>query len=41
MQRVLLSFDYPQLYSLSLADFQEEMLFQYLTGKLFCFVYFN
>jgi hypothetical protein len=31
MERVL-SFDYPQLYSLSLVDFQEEMLFKYLTG---------
>jgi hypothetical protein len=40
MQRALLSFDYTQLYSLSLVDFQEEMLFQYLTGKLF-FVCFN
>ncbi len=32
MERVLRSFNYPQLYSLSLDDFPEEMLFQYLTG---------
>ncbi len=34
MECVLLSLDYPQLYSLSLVGFQEETLFQYLTGKL-------
>jgi len=33
MQRIL-SLDYPQVYSLSLIDFQEELLFQYLTGIL-------
>ncbi len=32
MERVLRSFNYPQLHSLSLVDFPEEMLFQYLTG---------
>ncbi|CAF1120106.1 unnamed protein product [Rotaria sordida] len=31
MERVLYSFNYSQLYSLSLVDFQEEMLLQYLT----------
>jgi hypothetical protein len=34
MQRIL-SLDYPQLYSLSLVDFHDEMLFQYLTGRIF------
>jgi hypothetical protein len=32
MERVLRSFNYPQLHSLSLLDFPEEMLSQYLTG---------
>jgi hypothetical protein len=32
MERVLRSFNYPQLYSLSLLDFPEKMLSQYLTG---------
>jgi hypothetical protein len=41
MERVLHTINYPQLYSLSLIDFQEEVLRQYLTGKLFNFLYFN
>ncbi|CAF3672013.1 unnamed protein product [Rotaria sp. Silwood1] len=32
---------YPQLFSLSFINFQEEMLYQYLTGILFKFVHFN
>jgi hypothetical protein len=37
MERVLDTIIYPQLYSLSLVDFQEEVLLKYLTGKV---VYF-
>jgi hypothetical protein len=40
IERVLHTINYPQLYSLSLIDFQEEVLLKYLTGKLFYF-YFN
>ncbi|CAF1526051.1 unnamed protein product [Rotaria sordida] len=32
MERILFTVNYPQLYSLSLVNFQEEILFQYLTG---------
>ncbi|CAF1531776.1 unnamed protein product, partial [Rotaria sp. Silwood1] len=32
MEHILFTVDYPQLYSLSLVNFQEEILFQYLTG---------
>jgi hypothetical protein len=43
MKRILLTVNYPQLYSLSLVNFQEEILFQYLTGILLKvnFVCFN
>ena len=41
MKRILLAANYPQLYSLSLLNFQEKILYQYLTGTLFNFVYFN
>ena len=37
MERILLTVNYPQLYSLSLIDFQEDVLLEYLTGKLFHF----
>ncbi|CAF1041555.1 unnamed protein product [Rotaria sp. Silwood1] len=33
MERILLTVNYPQLYLLSLVNFQEEILFQYLTGN--------
>ncbi len=37
MKRVLLTANYPELYSLSLIGFQEDVLFEYLTSKLsFC-----
>ncbi|CAF2122620.1 unnamed protein product [Rotaria magnacalcarata] len=32
MEHILFAFNYPQLYSLSLVNFQEEMLFECLTG---------
>ncbi|CAF2684137.1 unnamed protein product [Rotaria sp. Silwood2] len=32
---ILLAANYPQLYSLSLINFQEEMLYQHLTGIAF------
>jgi hypothetical protein len=35
MERVLHTINYPQLYSLSLIDFEAEVLLEYLTGKLF------
>jgi len=41
MERVLHTINYPQLNSLSLIDFHEEILLKYLTGKLFYFLYFN
>jgi hypothetical protein len=41
MKRILLTVNYPQLYSLSLVNFQEEILFQYLTGTLLNFVHLN
>ncbi len=34
MERILFTFNYPQLYSLSLVNFQEEILLRYLTGRL-------
>jgi hypothetical protein len=37
MERVLHTINYPQLYSLTLMDFPEEVLLNYLTGKLFNF----
>ena len=39
MKQILLTANYPQLYSLSLINFQEEILYQYLTGILFYFVH--
>jgi hypothetical protein len=39
IERVLYTINYSQFYSLSLIDFQEEVLFKYLTGKLFYFLY--
>ncbi|CAF3507969.1 unnamed protein product [Rotaria socialis] len=39
MQRIILAANYPQLYCLSLINFQKEILYQYLTGLLFYFVY--
>jgi hypothetical protein len=41
MKRILLTVNYPELYSLSLVNFQEEILFQYLTGILLNFVHLN
>jgi hypothetical protein len=38
MKPILLAGNYPQLYSLSLINFQEEILYQYLTGIVFNFV---
>jgi hypothetical protein len=37
------TFNFPQLYSLSLIDFEEKVLLEYLTGMIFIidFVYFN
>ena len=35
VKHILLAADYPQLDSLSLVNFQKEILFQYLTGTLF------
>jgi len=34
MERVLHAINYPQLYSLTLMDFSEDVLFNYLTSKL-------
>ncbi|CAF4603484.1 unnamed protein product [Rotaria sp. Silwood2] len=34
MEYILFTVDYPQLYSLSLVNFQEDILFQYLTSTL-------
>jgi hypothetical protein len=41
MQRVLYTFNYPQLYSLTLLDFQLERLPKYLTGKIFSLTSIN
>jgi len=41
MERVIPTINYPQLYSLSLIDFQEEILLNYLLGKLFNFISIN
>jgi hypothetical protein len=30
----ILAFNYPELYSLSLLNFQEEILYEYLTGSI-------
>jgi len=38
MKQILLAANYPQLYSLSLINFHEEILYQYLTGMVFNFV---
>jgi hypothetical protein len=35
MERVLHTINYPEIYSLSLINFQEDVLLKYLTGKLF------
>jgi hypothetical protein len=40
MQTILLAANYPQLYSLSLINFHEEILYQYLTGIVFDFIPF-
>ncbi len=37
MERILHTINYPQLYSLTLMDFPEEVLLDYLTSKLFNF----
>ncbi|CAF4819328.1 unnamed protein product, partial [Rotaria socialis] len=37
MERVLHTVNYPQLYSLTLTDFPEEVLLNYLTSKLLHF----
>src|SRR5690349_20318873 len=37
MEHVIHTINFPQLYSLSLIDFQEEILLNYLMGKLFNF----
>ena len=34
VERILLSTSYPKLYSISLVNFHEEILFQYLTGTI-------
>jgi hypothetical protein len=39
MQQILLAGNYPQLYSLSLVNFQQEILYQYLTGIMFYFYF--
>lgn len=41
MQRVPHTLNYPQLYSLTLMDFEAERLLKYLTGKLFSFILIN
>jgi len=41
MEHVIATINYPQLYSLSLIDFQEEILLNYLLGKLFNFISIN
>ncbi len=41
MKHVLVATNYPRLYSLSLINFQEEILDQYLTGIIFNFIPFN
>ncbi len=35
MKQILLAANYPRLYSLSLRNFEEEIIYQYLTGILF------
>jgi len=37
----VLGMNYPQLYSLSLMHFEEEILYQYLTGNIFDFIRFS
>jgi hypothetical protein len=41
MKQVLLAGNYPRLYSLSLVNVQEEILYQYLTGIVFKLVRLN
>ncbi len=41
MERILRPMNYPQLYSLTLVNFQEEALYQYLKGILFNLIRFN
>jgi hypothetical protein len=41
IERVLHAFNYPQLYSLSLMNFQAEKLYKLLTGRLFDFISIN
>jgi len=41
MKRILLTVNYPELYLLSLVNFQEEVPFQYLTGIRLNFVHLN
>jgi hypothetical protein len=38
MKKILVAANYPQLYSLSLINLQEEIFYQYLTGMIFNFV---
>jgi hypothetical protein len=40
-ERILHTISYPQLYSLSLVDFQAEKLLTLLTGKLIYFIFIN
>jgi hypothetical protein len=41
VKHILLTANYPQLDSLSLVNFQKEILFQYLTGTLFIVFFIN
>jgi len=41
MEHLIHTINYPQLYSLSLIDFQEEILRNYLIGKLFYFFFIS
>ncbi len=38
MKQILAAASYPKLYSLTLANFQEDILHRYLTGIVFCFL---
>ncbi len=41
MEHVIATINYPQLYSLSLIDFQAEILLNYLIGKIFHFLFIS
>jgi hypothetical protein len=41
IQQILHAANYPQLYSLSLINFQQEILYQYLKGIVFHFILFS